>query len=246
MLSVRLRAVAAALALAPAAVLLSGSPAQAASSGVKVTSVTVSKSAFVLSSKAGCTASVTFTAKLNKALPASGYSFAGVGVDLYQPGATSTDLGAMFKQVNATTYRGSVALCGSYKAGNFKAKVYGAMLPDGGSPEFTNKITKTISVKRPSKATLNAAPEPVKKGKQLTAKGVLKSDGKLLAGASVRIYFKPATGKTWIYKGTAKTNAKGVYSKKFTAAKTGTWKAVYAGTAARNAASAVDTVKVVK
>ncbi|BCJ43436.1 hypothetical protein GCM10010168_42540 [Actinoplanes ianthinogenes] len=246
MLSGRLRAFAAALALAPAAgLLIASTPAQAATD-IKVTSVSVSKSVVVLSSKAGCTGAVTFTAKLNKAMPATGYSFAGVGVDIYEPGNSSKPRdGLAFKRVGSTnTYQGTVKLCGRYKAGKFTAKVYGALVPTSGDAEFTNVITKAISLKRPSKVTLNAAPEPVVKGKKLTAAGVLKSDGKLLAKTSVKIYFKPAGKTTWAYKGTAVTNAKGAFSKKFTATRTGTWKVVYAGTGTRNTASATDAVKV--
>jgi hypothetical protein len=90
----------------------------------------------------------------------------------------------------------------------------------------------------------NASPEPVKKGKKITAAGTLKIDGKALSGASVKIYFEATGAKTYALKGTAKTSSKGAYSKKFTATKSGTWKAVYAGSSTRNAASKSDAVKV--
>lgn len=241
----RTRVLTALLALAPAAGLLVGaSPAQAALD-VTVKSVSVSKNLFVLGSKAGC-ANLTITAVMSAPMPTEGHVFSGVGVDLRKPGGALVD-GVRFAQVGSTaTYRGTVKICGKYTPGTYRADVYGAVADtdDHSDIEFTNKVTKTISLKRPSKLTLNAAPEPVVKGKKLTAKGTLKVDGKALAGLKVKIYFKPAGATAFVYKGVATTNAKGVYSKAFTATKTGTWKAVYAGGAARDTASASDAVKV--
>ncbi|GAA1590010.1 hypothetical protein [Actinoplanes couchii] len=213
MTSVRNRVFAALLALTPAAGLFAASPAQAAPLKITVKSVAVSKSTFVLGSKAG-----------------SG--------DIVK--------GKKFTQVGTTsTYKGSLNLCGKDTAGRWTADVYGVVVKTG-STEFdsTNTVTKSIYLKRPSSLTLNAAPEPVVKGKKLTTKGVLKVNGKVLAGTTVKIYFQATGASTYTYKGAAKTNAKGVYTKAFTATKSGVWKAVYAGGSARNAASAVDAVKV--
>jgi hypothetical protein len=244
MTSMRTRVLAALLAAVPAAGLLIGAaPAQAAVD-VKVKSVAVSKSLVVLGSKAGCT-NVTVTAALSAPMPTDGYKFSGVGTNVYGPDGEIVD-GVEFKRIGSSaSYRGAVRLCGSYAAGSYRFVVYGAALPTGdGGYEFTNDVTRRVSLKRPSKLTLNASPEPVVKGKKLNAKGTLKVDGKARAGLKVKIYFKPAGSAAFVYRGVATTNAKGVYSKNFKATKTGTWKAVYDGSGTRNAATAGDAVKV--
>ncbi|MEV6341895.1 hypothetical protein [Actinoplanes sp. NPDC051851] len=253
MLSVRNRVLAALLVAAPAAGILVGSPAQAVTtSTITVKSVSVSPSSLTLGT-AKC-ASVAFSATLSDVLPTDGYAYTGVGVDVYAPGAGDDDdtvASVEFAQVGSTaTYKGTTKICGKSGAGKFEALVYGVLVPTTATTdddfEMTNIVTKTITVKRPSTLSLNASPEPVKKGKKLTAKGTLKIDGKVLSGASVKIYFQASGSKTWTLKGTATTSSKGVYTKKFTATKTGTWKAVYAGTATKVSASATDAVKVTK
>lgn len=245
MTSVRTRIFAALLALVPAGALLVASPAQAATS-ITVKSVSVSKSTFVLSHAADCSTKVTFTAVLSAVLPTEGYEFSGVGVDFFAPGETDEPFdGVAFAQVGSTaTYKGSVKLCGKYAAGKYRAEIYGALLPADGSPELTNVIVKSIYIKRPSALTLNATPEPVVKGKKVTAKGTLKIDGKALSGAKVKIYFKAKGATAYAYKGVATTSSKGAYSKAFTATKTGTWKASYAGSSTRNADTDTDAVAV--
>lgn len=244
MTSVRNRVFAALLAFAPTAGLLVGSPAQAADLDITVKSVTVSTSTVVLGSKAGCRI-VNFTAVLSAPLPTAGYEFSGVGVDVHEPGTGDIVAGEQFTQVGSTAkYKGSAKFCGDFTAGRYTASVYGVLAPNDGDFQTTNTVSKSIYLKRPSSLTLNAAPEPVMKGKKLTTKGVLKVNGKVLSGTAVKIYFKAAGASAYTYKGAVKTNAKGVYTKAFTATKSGVWKAVYAGGNARNAASAVDAVTV--
>jgi hypothetical protein len=250
MISVRSRALAVLLALAPATALLAGSPAQAATTTPAlptVKSASASQTSFVLSAKAACR-TITFTAVLSAAMPTSGYDFSGVGVDLFAPGKSGEDSydGVELDQVGTTaTYRGGLKFCGNYTPGAWHAEVYGAVVvSDDSDPEFTNSVKIGMSLKRPSTLTFNASPEPVKKGKKITAAGTLKIDGKVLSQAAVKIYFKAAGAKTYTLKGTATTSSKGAFSKKFTATKTGTWKAVYAGSSTRNGATATDAVKV--
>jgi hypothetical protein len=251
MTSTRLRALAALLSLVPAAGLFVAAPAQAATD-ITVKSVSLSKTTLVLSGTAGCTASITFTAVLSAPLPTEGYSLSGVGVDLYGPGTFTDDDyvdGVELAEVGTTsTYKGSLKLCGKYGAGKFEADVYGALVPEGATGDddvdVTNVVTTGITVKRPATLSLNAGPEPVKKGKTVTSKGTLKIDGKVLSGASVKIYFKAKGASSYTYKGTAKTSSKGAYSKGFKATKSGTWKATYAGSTTRNSASATDAVAV--
>ncbi|MEU4557520.1 FixH family protein [Actinoplanes sp. NPDC023936] len=243
MTSVRVRALAALLAAVPAAGVLVGvAPAQAALN-VTIKSVSLSKSAFVLSSKAGCT-NVTATAVLSAPMPTEGYTFSGVGVDVTPIADENTAVASVqFKQVGTSaTYRGVFQVCGKYAPGKYAATVYGVAVGD--EVESTDGFTKILTIKRPSKVTLNASPEPVKKGKKITAKGTLKIDGKVLAGAKVQILFKKSGAKAYTVKATVKTNSKGMYSKKFTATKTGTWKVAYAGNGTKAATSATDAVKV--
>ena len=255
MKSVRLRALAAAaLALAPAAgLLVAAAPALAATSTLPtLKSVTTNETSFVLPYNGTCKA-IIMTATLSAVMPTDGYQFSGVGADLFAPGESGDDSydGIEFMQVGAgdnPVYRGSLSICGKYPPGAWHAEVYGAAVPTGATTgdDFvtTNQIRINISLKRPSRLTFNASPEPVKKGKKVTAAGTLKIDGKAYANLSVVIYFKASGAKTWTVKGTAKTTSKGAYSRKFVATKSGTWKAVYAGSSTRQAASKADAVAV--
>jgi len=190
------------------------------------------------------------TATLSAVMPTDGYQFSGVGADLFAPGKSGDDTydGIEFMQVGAAdnpVYRGSLGICGKYPPGAWHAEVYGAAVPTGATTDVTtNQVRINISLKRPSKLTFNASPEPVKKGKKVTAAGTLKIDGKAYANLPVVIYFKASGSKTWTVKGTAKTTSKGAFSRKFVATKSGTWKAVYAGSTTRQAAGTADAVAV--
>ncbi|GGN11159.1 hypothetical protein FHR83_003406 [Actinoplanes campanulatus] len=135
-------------------------------------------------------------------------------------------------------------ICGKSAAGRYKITAYGMVQPMREPAQYTNSINSFLYLKRPSKLTLNATPEPVVKGKKITARGVLTVDGKVVVGVPVKIYFRAYGAKSYTYKGAARTNAKGVYGTRFTAARSGVWKVVYAGGPARNPAAAVDAVKV--
>ncbi|MFH8378840.1 HtaA domain-containing protein [Streptomyces cyaneofuscatus] len=97
--------------------------------------------------------------------------------------------------------------------------------------------TDFVDVKlRTSISGFNASPEPVRKGRTITAKGTLRSlDGtwKNTSGQSVNILFQAKGSKKWSKLATVRTNGKGVFSKGFTAKKDGTWKAEFKATAAR-------------
>jgi len=253
MKSVRLRALAAAaLALASATGLLAAAaPAQAAATSTLPTlkSVTTNETSFVLPYNGTCKV-IIMTATLSAVMPTDGYEFSGVGADLFAPGKSGDDTydGIEFMQVGAAdnpVYRGSLGICGKYPPGAWHAEVYGAAVPTGATTDVTtNQVRINISLKRPSKLTFNASPEPVKKGKKVTAAGTLKIDGKAYANLPVVIYFKASGSKTWTVKGTAKTTSKGAFSRKFVATKSGTWKAAYAGSTTRQAASKADAVAV--
>jgi hypothetical protein len=180
---------------------------------------------------------------------ADGY-YSGVGVRLYAPGQTGANSyqGVEFAQAStgSATYFGSQRICGSYLApGTGRAEFSGVAIPAaGGATLSTNVVNVAMTVKRPSTVDFNASPEPVKKGKKITAAGTVKTDGRVLAGASVKIYFKKSGTKTYARKATLTTSNAGAFRTKVTAAASGTWQVVYAGSSTRQAVSKTDAVKV--
>ncbi|MFC4908549.1 carboxypeptidase regulatory-like domain-containing protein [Actinomadura gamaensis] len=83
--------------------------------------------------------------------------------------------------------------------------------------------------------SLNASPEPVRKGRTLTVKGrVTKLVGTWRpgAGAVVMIYFRPAGESAWRPMGTAKADRNGWFGRGFEAFADGTWAAAYPGSPA--------------
>ncbi|MDX2939423.1 hypothetical protein [Streptomyces ipomoeae] len=83
----------------------------------------------------------------------------------------------------------------------------------------------------------NASPEPVRKGRTLTVKGVLQeakpastvgwTSWKAYGSKKVQILFRPKGKKTWYLMGTVKTKANGSFSKGFKAQLDGTWVPVF-------------------
>ncbi|MEV6598868.1 hypothetical protein AB0M36_18700 [Actinoplanes sp. NPDC051346] len=97
------------------------------------------------------------------------------------------------------------------------------------------------------KMTFNAAPEPVVKGRTVTL------TGRVWVGATgnrsrVSFYFRKAgtAANAYVYKGFATATNAGNFTRRFTAETTGTWKAVFAGTAARRNAARLDAVRVIQ
>jgi hypothetical protein len=246
------KALASVLALTPAAVLFAGSPAGAATSVLPaIRSVSVSMTSFVLSSKGADCRDVKVQAVLTAPMPdeAAGY-YGGVEVRLYAPGKTGANsyegVSLAHAAVGSATYVGSLRVCGSYTApGDGRAEFAGSAIPvAGGTTLRTNVVNVVMSVKRPSTVAFNASPEPVKKGKKITAAGTLKTDGGALAHASVKIYFRTSGATTYARKATLETNSGGGFRTTFTAGKSGTWKVVYAGSSTRQAVSKADAVEV--
>ncbi|WP_153040574.1 hypothetical protein [Actinoplanes sp. TFC3] len=97
------------------------------------------------------------------------------------------------------------------------------------------------------KMTFDAAPEPVVKGATITLTGRvwLKATGNR---TKVNFYFQKAgtPASAYVYQGYATTTDAGTFTRRFTATTTGTWKAVFAGTASRKNAARVDEVQVVQ
>ncbi|MEV8509210.1 hypothetical protein AB0368_30850 [Actinoplanes sp. NPDC051475] len=95
------------------------------------------------------------------------------------------------------------------------------------------------------KMTFNAAPEPVVKGAPVTL------SGRVWIGATgnrsrVSFYFRQSGTAAYAYKGFATATDAGIFTRRFTAETTGTWKAVFAGTAARKNAARLDAVQVIQ
>ncbi|SEG83070.1 hypothetical protein SAMN04489712_115137 [Thermomonospora echinospora] len=96
-----------------------------------------------------------------------------------------------------------------------------------------------FSVKRPTRLTVNAAPEPVKKGATIGVGGKLTlltqygkpADYVPYKGQRIYVYFKRKGTKKWVSKGYTTTNKSGNYLKKFKAAYDGYWWPQYAGSA---------------
>ncbi|OIJ68441.1 hypothetical protein WN71_008470 [Streptomyces mangrovisoli] len=91
-------------------------------------------------------------------------------------------------------------------------------------------------LKRASKLTTDAAPEPVAKGGTVTVTGKLSranwEDLKYhgFAGQSVQLQFKKAASSTYSTVKTVKTNSTGLLSTKVTATSAGTWRWYFPGT----------------
>ncbi|GAA4091885.1 hypothetical protein [Nonomuraea soli] len=83
--------------------------------------------------------------------------------------------------------------------------------------------------------SLNAGPEPVRKGKRITVTGVLQGTNTTgtayghLNGGWVSIQFRKKGSTTWSTLGGITTSGKGNFSRAFTAKADGTWRAVYGG-----------------
>ncbi len=151
-----------------------------------------------------------------------------------------------------TTWEGDLPVCGTDPAGTYRTELYGAYVTGTGldDPDLTfyrtNVVNGAYTVKRPASVTLNATPEPARKGATLTAKGVFSTDGKAAANTKVQIWFKADGSSAWTRKATVTTNAKGAYRATIKATASGTWKAVVPATGSRNEVVAYDAVTVRK
>lgn len=109
-----------------------------------------------------------------------------------------------------------------------------------GNRDLDYDLTKftTFSVRGNVGLTMNASPEPVRKGRSITVAGKatrLNADTfryvKAAKGTKIRIYWAPGkSGGSKAYKGTALVGSKGTYSKRFTATSSGRWYAVLPAT----------------
>jgi hypothetical protein len=106
------------------------------------------------------------------------------------------------------------------------------VLPGGGGvPRLERQIF--VNTKASSKLTVDARPEPVKRGRKLAVRGTLSSyaHGKwnVLRSTKVALYFRKRGSKTWKFVGWAKTDRRGHYTVKATAKSDGYWQTRYVG-----------------
>ncbi|MEU6746934.1 hypothetical protein ABZ914_12005 [Spirillospora sp. NPDC046719] len=106
-----------------------------------------------------------------------------------------------------------------------------------GGPRNTAAVSpvKYIDVKyRTQMYDFNASPEPVKKGKTITVKGLLyrsMDQAGPAPNAPVSIYFQAKGSSKWTQMAVVKTASNGWFSKTFKASQDGTWMASYNGSA---------------
>lgn len=112
-----------------------------------------------------------------------------------------------------------------------------AITTDGG--DQVEGPTGSLTVKGVTKLTATAKPSAVKKGSTTRIGGVLRTvDLGAWAGYSrqwVKVYYRKAETKTWVYAGKAKTNADGRYVKAFRPGKSGYWLVRWGGSSLRTA-----------
>ncbi|GHC60103.1 DUF5707 domain-containing protein [Streptomyces flavofungini] len=133
-----------------------------------------------------------------------------------------------------------------------KWKVMAGLLAKGSAEDRVIKESyKSVSVKRAAKLTVNASPEPVKKGKAVTVSGALTRanwDTKKYAGytkQSVRLQFKKKGASAYTTLKTVKSDRRGNLKSTVKASADGTFRYVFAGTSTTPAvASAGDFVDV--
>lgn len=231
---------------------LAGSAADPAwkPASVSLTSWKLTKKAFTVRSSDGCAVRAQVSAVLSGPLPTANVFASAVGADFYLGGEISGY--TVLENTGGNSWRGDVVVCGKDPAGTYRMELYGAYATGTGidDPDLalyrTNVATTTFTVKRPAALTLNATPEPVRKGGKLTAKGTLTVDGRKPAGATVQVWFKADGAAAYTLIGSARTDAKGAYAKTVKAKSSGTWKAVVPANGTRNESVAYDAVKLKK
>ncbi|MEU1533725.1 calcium-binding protein [Streptomyces fagopyri] len=189
------------------------------------------------------TFTVSFTAKDNSGVKwAQAILWHGANFDNLDGGAVadSSDGRAACAKVNATTsnckaaftVKADVDLVDSL-AGGWKVWA----IAQGTDADYVQKDNvKGFRVQRLSKLTVNAAPEPVKKGKTITVTGALTraswNSGKYLGytGQSVKLQFKKKGATTYTTVKTIKTTTGGALKTTVTASVDGAYRYSFAGT----------------
>ncbi|MYT77479.1 hypothetical protein YW3DRAFT_06465 [Streptomyces sp. MnatMP-M77] len=121
----------------------------------------------------------------------------------------------------------------------------GALAATGGKEDFIwNDFQAKTRVQRFSKLTVNASPEPVKKGKTITVTGKLTRANwdtgtyKGYSGQAVKLQFKKKGAKSYTTVKTVKTSSTGALKTTVKASADGYWRYSFAGTSTTPAVSA--------
>ncbi|WP_328426924.1 calcium-binding protein [Streptomyces sp. NBC_00443] len=207
--------------------------------------------AAVVGSTAKKTITVSFTVKDNSGVDwAQAILFHGANIDSSDSGAVanSSDGRAKCTVVNSTTSncKSTFDLKPGYNlinkvAGTWKVWAIAA----GNDADYVQKDNaKSFQVQRASKLTVNASPEPVKKGKTITVTGKLTranwESGTYsgYATQSVKLQFRKKSSSTYSTVKTIKTNSKGDLKTTVTASQDGYFRYGFAGTSTTPAVNA--------
>ncbi|MFJ6570037.1 DUF5707 domain-containing protein [Streptomyces sp. NPDC091292] len=227
-------------------------PADDSSGDTKISNVVVNGGKdVVLGTTTKKTFTVSYTATDNKGIgSADAMLWHGSNFDDFDNFIFSNEEeGAKCTKVNATTSNCkstfSVDVRADYfynsEAGSWKTAVY-AVANDGDFMEKDN--AKTWRLQRASKLTVNASPEPVKKGKTLTVTGALTRANweSLKYGGytqqSVQLQFRKKGSSTYSTVKTIKSDSKGNLKTTVKASTSGYWRYSFAGTSTTPAVKA--------
>ncbi|GIF15162.1 hypothetical protein [Actinoplanes teichomyceticus] len=228
---------------------LAASPARA---DISVAAVGLSTTAVVLDGDAGCGNRTRVTVKVYDPRPSEDEIF-GVNAHVVAPDGDDADFLLMkysSRSGNYAYYTDNVFLCGFHDPGTYRVRVEVTWWDQSVADSRVAERAATFAVRRPTALTYNATPEPVRKGSKLTHTGRLTFDpygygAKYGAkGVAIRFYFRATGTKSYVYQGQTVTGKNGTYTRKLTATKSGTWKAVYPGSSTRQAQVRYDAVKV--
>ena len=207
--------------------------------------------AAVVGATAKKTITVSFTVKDNSGVDwAQAILFHGANIDSSDSGAVanSSDGRATCTVVNSTTSncKSTFDLEPGYNlinkvAGTWKVWAIAA----GNDADYVQKDNaKSFQVQRASKLTVNASPEPVKKGKTITVTGKLSranwEDNKYhgYTNQSVKLQFRKKGSTTYSTVKTIKSNSTGNLKTTVTASQDGYFRYVFAGTSTTPAVNA--------
>jgi hypothetical protein len=239
-----------ALAVTAAALVVSPTPAQAASTAW-INTATVSPSTQAINGDSGCADKVKIS--VNVYDPDKEFGSGDLTADVFDPSGSESDFVTFYQDSRSGNYfnaHGWFFYCAGFEnPGKYHAKIALDWYDDDLNAHESVR-DRYFTIQRPTSLTYNASPEPVKKNSSLTNSGVLKFDpysyGSMYgaSGAKVSFYFKKNGTSTYVSKGSVTTGSGGKYSKKITATASGTWKAVYAGTSTRQAQTMYDGVSI--
>ncbi|MEV1020394.1 DUF5707 domain-containing protein [Streptomyces sp. NPDC050264] len=194
---------------------------------------------------------VTFTVKDNSGvLSAQAFLWKGSALDENALGWFPLEDEASCKVVNATT-----STCTQHFQASPKTELYNGLeggnwhvwaLAQGNDYDYATKDNyKTVGLKRYSKLTTNAAPEPVKKGKTITVSGLLSRanwDTGKYAGYTkqkVTLQYRKKTSSTYSNVKTVTSSSTGALKTTVTASADGYFRYKFAGTSTTPAVTSV-------